>query len=221
MINLLIMGKPGAGKGTQAQKLLKHYDLTHISTGDIFREEMERDTAIGKKAEMYIEAGNLVPDDITNNIVEDVLHKKNYPNGFMLDGYPRTRTQAEALDEILDTLDIELTAVINVSVDDDVLMHRMAGRRVCPNCGKTYHVIYHPPKNEGICDVCGHTLIQREDDKEESVLNRLKIYNEKTRPLLDYYEKKGLLLIVDGEKPADEVFRDIVGKLGEIHHGDD
>ncbi len=221
MINLLIMGKPGAGKGTQAQKLLKYYDLKHISTGDIFREEMENDTAIGKKVETYIEAGNLVPDDITNNIVEDVLHRQDYPNGFMLDGYPRTRTQAEALGDILDTLDIQLTAVINVSVDDDVLMHRMAGRRVCPNCGKTYHVIYHPPKKEGICDVCGHTLIQREDDKEESVLNRLKIYNEKTRPLLDYYEKKGLLLVVDGEKPADEVFHDIIGKLGETHHGDD
>lgn len=220
MINLLIMGKPGAGKGTQAQKLLRYYDLTHISTGDIFREEMEQNTAIGKEAEKYIEAGDLVPDDITNNIVEEVLHRKDYPNGFMLDGYPRTRTQAEALDDILDTLGIELTAVINVSVDDDVLLHRMAGRRVCPNCGKTYHVIYHPPRKEGICDVCGHTLIQREDDKEESVLNRLKIYNEKTRPLLDYYEKKGLLLVVDGEKPADEVFNAIIDRLGETHHGD-
>lgn len=221
MINLLIMGKPGAGKGTQASKLLKHYDLMHISTGEIFREEIEQDTAIGREVESYIEAGDLVPDDITNDIVEEVLHRKDYPNGFMLDGYPRTRAQAEALDDIMEHLDIHLTAVINVSVDDDVLLHRMAGRRVCPNCGKTYHVIYHPPKKEGICDVCGHTLIQREDDKEESVLNRLSIYNEKTRPLLDYYEKKGLLMVVDGEQPAGVVFNTIIRKLGELDHGDD
>ncbi len=213
MINLLIMGKPGAGKGTQAKKILKHYHLKHISTGDIYREEMQKESPIGLIAKQYVSRGELVPDDITNDIVEEVLNTKQYPNGFMLDGYPRTRAQAEALDRILDKLGLKLTAVINVDINDEILMHRMAGRRVCPNCQATYHVENHPPMTPGICDVCGHKLIQREDDKEASVINRLKIYNKETKPLIDYYEEKGLLLTIDGELSVASVFKKIVNGI--------
>ena len=215
MINLLIMGKPGAGKGTQSNKLLKHYKLTHISTGNIYREEIKKGSAIGVEAKKYLDEGNLVPDKMTNDIVWDILKKKDYPHGFMLDGYPRTRTQAEALDEMLHSLDISLSAVINVDVKDEVLLHRMAGRRVCLNCGHTYHLDYHPPKVEGVCDHCGNKLIQRPDDLEESVMNRLAIYNEKTKPLLDYYDEKNLLVVIDGEQSTTKVFHDIIKKLGE------
>jgi len=215
MINLLIMGKPGAGKGTQSTKILEYYQLTHISTGDIYREEMAKDSEIGKIAKNYISKGELVPDDVTNDIVSGVLSKKNYPNGFMLDGYPRTIAQAIALDKMLKDLGISLSAVINVEVDDSVLLERMAGRRVCSNCNATYHISFHPSKVEGICDLCGHKLIQRADDKESSVLNRLRIYNEKTRPLLEYYKDKNLLFVVDGEKSKEEVFQVIKNKLGD------
>jgi len=209
------MGKPGAGKGTQAKILLDHYNLEHISTGNIYREEIKNQTKMGIEANKYISQGNLVPDDMTNDIVKEVLSTHKYPNGFMLDGYPRTETQADALDKMLQDLGIKLTAVINVDVDDEVLLHRMAGRRVCSNCGQTYHIDYHPPIVKGICDTCGHQLIQREDDLEESVLNRLRIYNEKTKPLLDYYKKKGLLFVVNGEQHKDEVFKVILQKLGD------
>lgn len=215
MINLLIMGKPGAGKGTQASRLLDHYKLTHISTGDIYRDEIRKHSKIGVEAEKYLAEGLLVPDKMTNDIVREVLSKKDYPNGFMLDGYPRTEAQADALDQMLDELGIRLTAVINVEVRDEVLLHRMAGRRVCSNCGRTYHIDYHPPKVDCICDYCGHKLIQREDDLEESVMNRLNIYNEKTKPLLDHYQRKGLLMVIDGEQTAGKVFKDIVQRLGE------
>ena len=213
MLNLLILGKPGAGKGTQAAKLLKHYHLTHISTGDIYREEIAKKTPIGIMASQYVQKGFLVPDDITNDIVEKVLHEKEYPHGFMLDGYPRTRSQAEALDHVLAGLKISLTAVINIDVSDDVLLRRMAGRRVCSNCQETYHIDYHPPMTPGICDVCGGKLIQREDDLEWSVLNRLSIYNEKTKPLLDYYEEKGLLMTFDGELSAGTLYKHIIQHL--------
>ncbi len=215
MKNLLIMGKPGAGKGTQAKKLLHHYHLTHISTGNIYRDEIRKKSAIGLEAKKYLDEGCLVPDKMTNDIVREVLSTHDYPNGFMLDGYPRTEAQADALDEMLDELGIKLTAVINVEVADEVLMHRMAGRRVCSNCGHTYHVDYHPPKDEGICDACGHELIQRTDDMEESVMNRLAIYNKKTKPLLDHYRRKGLLIVIDGEQQSRKVFKDIIERLGE------
>ncbi len=215
MINLLIMGKPGAGKGTQSTKLLKHYNLTHISTGDIYRDEIKKGSEIGVEAKKYLDEGNLVPDKMTNEIVWEILNKKEYPNGFMLDGYPRTTAQAVALDEMLRKLKINLTSVINVDVKDEVLLHRMAGRRVCLNCGQTYHTSYHPSKIEGVCDVCGHELIQRPDDLEESVINRLAIYNEKTKPLLEYYAEKGLLMVIDGEQSTIKVFHDIINKLGE------
>lgn len=215
MLNLLIMGKPGAGKGTQATRLLDYYNLYHVSTGNIYREEIRKNSKIGQEAKKYLSEGNLVPDKMTNDIVRDVLSKKeDYPNGFMLDGYPRTDAQADALDDMLDELGVHLTAVINVEVRDEVLMKRMAGRRVCPNCGQTYHIDHHPPQIEGICDNCGHELIQRDDDLEESVMNRLNIYKKKTKPLLDHYDRKGLLMVINGEQTADEVFDEIVRNLG-------
>lgn len=210
------MGKPGAGKGTQATRLLKHYQLTHISTGDIYREEMQKNSLIGQMAKQYISKGELVPDDVTNDIVKNVLHTSKFPNGFMLDGYPRTESQAKALDQMLEDLNMHLTAVINVNVDDFVLLERMAGRRVCSNCGQTYHIKFHPPVEDYVCDLCGHPLIQREDDLEESVFNRLKIYNSKTKPLLDYYQNKHLLMVVDGEKSSNVVFKNIITKLGDL-----
>jgi len=216
MINLLIMGKPGAGKGTQSKKILDHYELTHISTGDIYRDEIKKGSAIGKEAKKYLDQGNLMPDKMTNDIVWDVLNQREYKNGFMLDGYPRTIAQAKALDEMLDTLELKLTSVINVDVDDDIIIDRMAGRRVCPNCGETYHIDYHPPKKEGICDVCHHSLIQRPDDLRESVLHRLSIYKNKTQPLLDYYEEQDILMVVNGEKGSDDVFETIIKNLGEL-----
>lgn len=215
MINLLIMGKPGAGKGTQAKKLLDYYELKHISTGNIYRDEIKKNTEIGIEAKKYLSEGNLVPDKMTNDIVREVLSRKDYPKGFMLDGYPRTEAQADALDQVLEDLGISLTAVINVDVNDEVLLHRMAGRRVCSKCGQTYHLDYHPPRVEGICDFCGNDLIQRDDDLEESVINRLNIYTKKTKPLLDHYEKKNLLMVINGEQSANEVFKEIVEKLGD------
>lgn len=216
MINLLIMGKPGAGKGTQSKKILDHYHLVHISTGDIYRNEIKKGSKIGLEAKKYLDQGNLMPDKMTNDIVWDVLSKGEFKNGFMLDGYPRTIDQAKALDEMLDKLSMKLTAVINVSVEDDVIIDRMAGRRVCSNCGETYHVSFHPPKVEGICDVCQHPLIQRPDDLKESVLNRLNIYKNKTQPLLDYYEDQDILMVINGEKGSKAVFQNIIKNLGEV-----
>ncbi len=215
MINLLIMGKPGAGKGTQATKLLKHYKLDHISTGNIYRSEIKKNSEIGKEAMKYLAQGNLVPDKMTNDIVKELLINNDYVNGFMLDGYPRTEAQAEALDIMLEELNIGLTAVVNVDVADEVLLHRMAGRRVCSNCGHTYHVDYHPPVVNNICDLCGSELMQRDDDLEESVMNRLNIYNKKTKPLLEHYRLKGLLHVIDGEQSSSKVFKDIIESIGE------
>ncbi len=219
MVNMLIMGKPGAGKGTLASKLLEHYRLAHISTGNIYREEIAKGSAIGVEAQKYISQGELVPDDMTNGIVYDILKHQPMPNGFMLDGYPRTKAQAIALDEMLHALGIKLDVVVNMDIDDELLMIRMAGRRVCPKCGATYNVTTKPPKTAGVCDVCGTALIQRADDSEESVKNRLRIYNKATRPLLGYYEKTDLLMTVDGALPTLTVFAEIVSKLDGINRG--
>lgn len=215
MINLLIMGKPGAGKGTQAKKLLDYFNLEHISTGNIYRDEIKKQSYIGKEAMKYLAQGNLVPDKMTNDIVRGILNNNDYPNGFMLDGYPRTEAQAEALDEMLEEMNIKLTAVVNVDVDDEVLLHRMAGRRVCSKCEHTYHVDYHPPVVKDVCDFCRSKLIQRDDDLEESVMNRLNIYNDKTKPLLEHYRRLQLLHVIDGEQPSNKVFKDIIESIGE------
>lgn len=218
-MNLLIMGKPGAGKGTLASKLLEYYQLTHISTGNIYREEMAKRSPIGLEAEKYIAQGELVPDELTNSIVQNVLKTGTFPHGFMLDGYPRTTAQAVALDQMLATMNDGLSAVINIDVSDKVLLERMAGRRVCPSCNALYHVSFHPPKVLGVCDVCGAAVIQRNDDKEESVLNRLRIYNEKTKPLLDYYRHHHQLMGFDGNRGSDLVFQEIVSRLDAMQHG--
>lgn len=219
MINLLIMGKPGAGKGTQASKLIDYYQLTHISTGNIYREEMAKHSPIGIEAEAYISKGELVPDDLTNQIVKTVLNTEKFPHGFMLDGFPRTKAQAIALDSMLKDLNLSLTAVINMDVDDEVLMKRITGRRICSACNATYHTSFHPSKVDGICDVCGAPTIQRTDDSEDSVMNRLRIYNEKTKPLLEYYRKKHLLMELDGSLDSEIVFSQITKRLEALQNG--
>ncbi len=208
------MGKPGAGKGTLAAVILENYHLKHISTGDIYREEMQKESPIGLLAKSYINGGKLVPDDITNEIVENVLkNTKEYPNGFMLDGYPRTISQAGTLDKMLTDLNLKLDLVVNVDISEPVLMRRITGRRICSVCQETYHIENKPPKVPGICDVCGGTLIQRKDDTEEAVATRLAVYNEKTKPLLEYYQDKEMLFTVNGELPAEVIFKDIVKRL--------
>ncbi len=221
MVNMLIMGKPGAGKGSLAAMLLEHYKLEHVSTGNIYREEIQKGSAIGQEAQKYISVGELVPDDLTNSIVYNILKTERMPNGFMLDGYPRTKAQAVALDEMLKQLGIRLDIVINMDVEDRLLMIRMAGRRVCPKCGATYNVTTKPTKVASICDVCGTQVIQRADDSEESVRNRLRIYNQLTKPLLGYYQHTGLLMTVDGALPTITVFDEIVAKLDGMHRGND
>lgn len=208
-MKLLMMGPPGAGKGTQAEKIVKDYHLVNISTGDMFRESYRNRESLGLLAMEFIQDGNLVSDEITNEIVRRRLLQKNSDQNFLLDGYPRTLNQAKALDALLDSLDAKLDAVIQITVDDEVIIERMSGRRVCNVCGTTFHLKYKPPLKEDVCDKCGGTLYQREDDKDESVLNRLNIYKEKTKPLIDYYEEKKLLYNVDGARDFDTIYKDI------------
>lgn len=215
-MRLILLGAPGAGKGTQAVNLSKELCIPHISTGDIFRANIREGTALGLKAKSYIDAGDLVPDELTVSIVKDRLTKDDCRNGFLLDGFPRTIPQAESLDEALESLNTRLDAVINLDVTDSVIVERMAGRRVCRNCSQSFHIVSNPPKQEGICDACGGSLIIRDDDKAETVLERLKTYNEKTKPLTDYYENKGLLLNFDGTKDILETTNAILEKLKKV-----
>jgi len=208
-MKLLMMGPPGAGKGTQAEKIVQDYHLVNISTGNMFRESYRNQESLGLLAMEFIQDGNLVSDEITNEIVRRRLMQKNSDQNFLLDGYPRTLNQAIALDNLLDSLDATLDAVIQITVDDSIILERMSGRRVCNVCGTTFHVKYKPPKKALVCDKCGGTLYQREDDKYESVLNRLTIYKEKTKPLIDYYEEKQILHNVDGSRDFDTIYKDI------------
>ena len=203
------MGPPGAGKGSQSEKIKEHYNIPSISTGQMFRDAYEAKEEIGITAMTYIKDGNLVPDDITNKIVSLRLHKTDAEDSFILDGYPRTVTQAVALDKMLDEMGTKLDAVINILSSNDVLFERMEQRRVCKVCGKSYHLRFKAPLKEGICDVDGGELYQRQDDTHESVQNRLNIYENKTKPLLDYYENKGILYIVNGMQPFEQVYEDI------------
>jgi adenylate kinase len=212
-MRLILLGAPGAGKGTQAVNLSKELGIPHISTGDIFRANIRQGTELGLKAKSFIDAGKLVPDDLTVNIVKDRLQKDDCKNGFLLDGFPRTIFQAESLDEALVSLGTKLDAVINLDVSDDVIVRRMAGRRVCKDCGRSFHIITVPPRREGICDDCGGPLIIRDDDKEETVLERLRTYYEKTAPLVEFYEGKGLLKNFDGEKDVDETTTEIISRI--------
>ncbi|WP_145142663.1 MULTISPECIES: adenylate kinase [Paenibacillus] len=212
-MNILFMGPPGAGKGTQAEVIVNEFGIPHISTGDAFRLAIKQGTPIGKKAKEYMDQGLLVPDDVTIGIVEERLQQSDCEKGFLLDGFPRTLSQAEALDEILSRLNTKLDHVINLKVDRDKLMARLTGRRICKNCGATYHVIFNPPKQEGVCDKCGGELYQRSDDNEESVGTRLDEYINKTAPLLTFYENKGLLRQIDGDQEIGTVSNEIVSVL--------
>ncbi len=214
-MNLILMGLPGAGKGTQAEKIEKKYKTPHISTGDMFRLAIKEETELGKQAKRYMDEGQLVPDEVTNGIVEERLAMDDCQEGFLLDGFPRTLPQAEALDEILKKLNKSIDYVIHVEVPEDQLLERLTGRRVCPKCGATYHVVNNPPKEEGVCDHDGSALVQRDDDTEETVKKRLTVNIEQTKPLLDFYEDKGVLVTVNGDQDIDKVFAEIVSKLEE------
>lgn len=209
MMNVIIMGPPGAGKGTQAEFIKEAYPIPHISTGDMFRAAVANGTEMGKEAKKYMDSGKLVPDEVTIGIVKDRLTEADCQKGFLLDGFPRTTPQAQALDEILQKMGKKVEVALNVSVPDDVILERMTGRVSCPNCKIVYNTKFNPPAKAGICDKCGGELVQREDDKEETVKNRLKIYAEQTAPLLDYYEKQGCLKNVDGNRDTKVVFKDV------------
>lgn len=213
-MKLLIMGRPGAGKGTQAANIKEYYNIPHISTGDMFRAAMKNGTKLGLLAKSYMEKGALVPDEVTIGIVEERLQEDDCKNGFLLDGFPRTIAQAEAFDAFLNSNNIKLDAALNVDVDASILIRRMVGRRVCKTCGATYHVEFNPSKVEGVCDNCGSPLIQRPDDTEETAVSRLNTYDAQTAPLLDFYAKKSLLKTVNGDQPLDKVFDDIKAVLG-------
>ncbi|MBD3922901.1 adenylate kinase [Paenibacillus sp. PR3] len=212
-MNILFMGPPGAGKGTQAERIVDQFAVPHISTGDAFRLAMKQGTPMGLKAKEYVDQGLLVPDEITNGIVRDRLLQDDCSKGFLLDGFPRTLQQAEALDGMLADMGRSLDHVINLKVDRGLLLARLTGRRICKSCGSTYHVLNNPPKQEGICDKCGGELYQRSDDNEEKVGTRLDEYISKTAPLLSYYEGKSLLREVDGEQDIDVVTAEIVSVL--------
>ena len=213
-MNLILMGLPGAGKGTQAEMIEEKYATPHISTGDMFRLAIKEQTDLGKQAKAYMDEGALVPDEVTNGIVEERLAMDDCNEGFLLDGFPRTIPQAEALDEIMGKLGKEINYVIHVDVPAEKLLERLTGRRVCPTCGATYHVVYNPPKVEGVCDRDGSQLEQRDDDTEETVQKRLSVNIEQTKPLLDFYGAKGVLVTVDGNQDIDKVFAEIVAKIG-------
>jgi adenylate kinase len=210
------MGPPGAGKGSQASRIIEKYDMPSISTGQMFRDAYNAGEPIGIEAMKYIKDGNLVSDDITNEIVRIRLHQEDALSSFLLDGYPRTVAQAIALDKLLDEMDTKLDAVINILSSHDVLFERMEQRRVCKKCGATYHLRFKRPQEEGVCDKCGGELHQRQDDTHESVKRRLEIYETKTKPLLDYYSKKGILYNVNGMQQFDKVYNDIILVLDEI-----
>ena len=211
----VLLGPPGAGKGTQAVKLVKKYGVPQISTGDIFRKNIKEGTELGKKAQEYMNAGKLVPDELVVDLVKDRLMQEDCANGYLLDGFPRTIFQAEQLDKFLEEAGQKLDAVINFEVGHDELMTRLTGRRVCKKCGASYHIVNIPPKVEGICDRCGGELEQRKDDTVETAENRIAVYEESTAPLIGYYEKTGALKNFNAEKDHDEVFKEIVAEIGE------
>ena len=213
-MKIIMLGAPGAGKGTQAKKIASKYSIPHISTGDIFRANIKNGTELGKKAKTYMDQGLLVPDELVVDLVVDRVAADDCANGYVLDGFPRTIPQAEALDAAFAKMGEAMDYAINVEVPDENIVKRMSGRRACVACGATYHIEHIPPKTEGICDTCGKELILRDDDKPETVLKRLNVYHEQTQPLIDYYTGKGILKEVDGTKDMSEVFDEIVAILG-------
>ncbi len=213
-MKIVMLGAPGAGKGTQAQMIAEKYGLPHVSTGDIFRANIKNGTELGKEAKTYMDKGLLVPDELTVKILMDRVAKEDCKNGYVLDGFPRNIPQAEVLDKALTELGDKIDYAIDVEVPDENIIKRMSGRRACTSCGATYHVEYVPPKKEGICDNCGEPLVLRDDDKEETVKNRLNVYHEQTQPLIEYYTKKNVLKTVDGTRDMQKVFEDITKILG-------
>ena len=214
-MKLIMLGAPGAGKGTQAKRIAAKYGIPHISTGDIFRANIKNGTELGKKAQTYMDQGLLVPDELVCDLVVDRIQQSDCEKGYVLDGFPRTIPQAEALTAALEKLGTGIDYAINVEVPDANVLNRMGGRRACLGCGATYHVEFNAPKQEGICDTCGAELVLRDDDKPETVQKRLDVYHEQTQPLIDYYTKAGKLAEVDGTKDMDDVFAAIVDLLGE------
>jgi len=213
-LKIILLGPPGAGKGTQAKSISQAYSIPHISTGDIFRKNISEKTPLGVEAKGYMDKGQLVPDELTINLVKDRLTQEDCKNGFLLDGFPRTVKQAEALDAFLDKNKMAIDAALLIDVPSTLILERMTGRRVCPECGASYHIKNIPPKVEGICDLCGASLIQRKDDNEETVKERLNVYERQTQPLVEYYKEKGKLISADGTKDIDVVFSDIRNMLG-------
>ena len=213
-MKIIMLGAPGAGKGTQAKRIAEKYSIPHISTGDIFRANIKNNTELGQKAKTFMDKGELVPDELVVDLIMDRFKEADCANGYVLDGFPRTIPQAEALDKALEANDEAIDFAINVEVPDDNIINRMSGRRACVGCGATYHIEFNPTKVEGVCDTCGEKLILRDDDKPETVKNRLSVYHDQTQPLIDYYSKKGALKEVDGTLPMDEVFGAIVNILG-------
>lgn len=209
-MKIVMLGAPGAGKGTQAKRIAEKYQLPHISTGDIFRANIKNGTELGKKAKTYMDQGLLVPDELVVDLVVDRLSQEDCKNGYILDGFPRTIPQAEALDTALTAIGESMDYAINVDVPDANIIDRMSGRRACVACGGTYHIVFNPTKIADVCDACGGQLILRDDDKAETVKKRLDVYHEQTQPLIDYYTAKDILVDVDGTRPMDEVFDAIV-----------
>ena len=213
-MKIIMLGAPGAGKGTQAKKIAAKYDIPHISTGDIFRANIKNGTELGNKAKTYMDQGLLVPDELVVDLVVDRVQQDDCKNGYVLDGFPRTIPQAEALDNALKAIGDKVDFAIDVEVPDENIVRRMGGRRACVGCGATYHVVYNPTKEEGTCDTCGGELIVRDDDKPETVLSRLEVYHNQTQPLIDYYKEQGILKSVDGTVDMKDVFKAIVEILG-------
>ena len=214
-MKIIMLGAPGAGKGTQAKRIAEKYTIPHISTGDIFRANIKEGTELGKKAKTYMDQGLLVPDELVVDLVVDRVQQSDCSNGYVLDGFPRTIPQAESHDSALAKLNDKVDYAINVEVPDENIIKRMSGRRACVACGGTYHIEHIPPKVEGICDTCGKELVLRDDDKPETVKKRLDVYHEQTQPLIDYYNGKNILKEVDGTQDMSDVFNDIVKILGE------
>ena len=214
-MKIIMLGAPGAGKGTQAKMIAAKYGIQHISTGDIFRANIKNGTELGAKAKQYMDKGELVPDELVVDLVIDRFKEDDCKNGYVLDGFPRTIPQAEALDKALTAIGENVDYAINVEVPDENIINRMGGRRACVGCGATYHIVYSPTKVEGKCDTCGGDLIIRDDDKPETVKNRLSVYHDQTQPLIDYYTKKGIIKEVDGTVDMNDVFKAITDILGE------
>lgn len=215
-MRLVLLGPPGAGKGTQAKKIIEDWNLVHISTGDIFRANIKNETELGKKVKAYLDEGKLVPDELTIALIWDRLDQDDAKNGYILDGFPRTLAQAKALEEGLEERGQNLDGALALEVPFDVLVPRLAGRRVCPQCGASFHIKDQPPKEDGICDLCGHELIQRDDDKEATVAQRIQVYEDSTAPLIQFYKERGKLLEVDGDQAVSKVTEDVRKVLKQI-----